>query len=79
MSRSEKIKNRLEECIFNGEVENKELVEIFKLTAKYLNLKTRSRYSESEGISYPGSLKRKLNTVEISGIEFIINKVLYNI
>jgi hypothetical protein len=73
MTRSELIYYRLMTCIHNGEVENSELIKIVQDISDILGLKTLTNYAKYEGISYPGAKKRKLEMVNISGINFIID------
>ena len=49
--RSAKIRERLFECIHNGEIENSDLLEIFKLTGIFVGACTVKKFSELNGIS----------------------------
>jgi hypothetical protein len=73
--RSIKIRERLFECIHNGELENSDLVQIFEHIGIILNLKTISNYAKAEKISYNGALKRKTQRVKIDNIDFIIDNI----
>lgn len=73
LDRGGKIKNRLFECIHNGEIENSDLVQIIEHNCKILNLQTISNYAKNEGISYNGAKKRNLEIIRIDGIKFIID------
>lgn len=70
---SMKIRERLFECIHNGELENSDLVQIFEHIGIILNLKTITNYAKANNISYNGALKRKTERVKIDTIEFIID------
>lgn len=56
-----------------GAITDAQLVQLIELASQYLNLQTLSNYAKSEGISYNGAKKRKISTVEIDGVKFIIN------
>jgi hypothetical protein len=71
--RSIKIKERVFECIHNGELENSDLVQIFEHIGTILNLQTLSNYAKNNKISYNGALKRKTERLKIDKIEFIID------
>lgn len=74
-NRSELIRERLFECIHNGELENSDLVQIFEHVGKILNLKTMSNFSRENNISYNGAKVRLKNNIPIiiDDIEFYIN------
>jgi len=57
----------------SGEISNTDLVQIIELSSIYLNLKTITNYAKSNGISYNGALKRRLNKVKIDKQTFIID------
>lgn len=71
MGRSELIRERLFECIHNGELSNGDLFKIFNHTADILNIKTLAEYARSEGISYQGALKRQLQIFNFSGLKLV--------
>lgn len=71
--RSIKIRERLFECIHNGELENSDLVQIFEHIGIILNLKTITNYAKANNISYNGALKRKTDKTKIDKVEFIID------
>jgi len=71
--RSVVIRERLFEVIHNGEINNRDLVQIFEHISIILNLKTISNYAKSEKISYNGALKRKTERLIVDKVEFIIN------
>jgi hypothetical protein len=71
--RSIKIRERLFECIHNGELENSDLVQIFEHIGTILNLKTITNYAKANKISYNGALKRKTDRIKIDSIELIID------
>jgi hypothetical protein len=73
MERSAKIRERLFECIHNGEIEDEDLAKITEHCCKILNLQTISNFSKSENISYNGVKYKKNGRVFIDGCEFIIN------
>ena len=75
MSRSELIRNRLGECIHNGELANEDLVEIFKLVGQILNIKTLSDYARDNKISYQGALKRKLQTFNFGSLKLVTDNL----
>jgi hypothetical protein len=55
-----------------GELDNSSLVELFKHTGAYLNLKTISDYARDNKMSYEGVKKcRKIE--EIYGVKFVID------
>ena len=74
-ARSELIKNRLIECIHNGELENTDLVQIFEHVGKILNLKTLSNYAKDNGITYNGAKVRlaKQEPIIVDDIELYID------
>lgn len=74
-TRSELIKNRLIECIHNGELDNPDLVQIFEHVGKILNLKTLSNYAKDNGITYNGAKIRlaKQKPIIIDDVEFYID------
>jgi len=55
-----------------GELDNNSLVELFKSTGAYLNLKTISDYAKENNISYEGA-KRFRRVEEIFGVKFVID------
>lgn len=69
--RSELIKNRLFECIHNGELKNDDLVQIFEHISVILNIKTLSKYAKDANISYQGALKRKLKIYNFNGLKLV--------
>lgn len=62
-----------EKSIIENNVSNEFLVQIFELSARYLNLQTLTNYAKSEKISYNGAKKRKLEKVVVDKEIFIIN------
>jgi hypothetical protein len=55
-----------------GELDNDSLVELFKLSGDYLNLKTISLYAKDNNMSYEGVKKcRKIE--EIHGVKYVID------
>jgi hypothetical protein len=73
MSRSALIRDRLFECIHNGELENDDLVRIIEHLSAILSLKTLTAYAESEHISYNAAKKRKKHTTTIGGELFVVD------
>lgn len=73
MSRSMLIRDRLFECIHNGEIDHQDLVQIFKHLMDILNISTLSDYARINKISYQGALKRKLEILDYRGIKLIID------
>ena len=73
MERSALIRDRLFECIHNGELNNDDLVQIFEHVGVILNLQTLSGYSRQENISYQGAKKRNKTSINIGGVNFIID------
>lgn len=71
--RSELIRERLFECIHNGELETSDLVQIIEHLSIILNLKTLSQYAKDEQISYNGAKKRQTDCVTIAGEKLIVN------
>lgn len=55
-----------------GELDNSSLVELFKHTGAYLNLKTISDYARDNGMSYEGAKKYR-RTETIYGVKFVID------
>jgi hypothetical protein len=61
----------------NGSLDNESLVEVIKLSDRYLNLATIADYAKRHGLSYPGAVLRvesgKVQVVEIAGVKLIID------
>lgn len=72
MSRSELIRERLFECIHNGELTNEDVVKIADYCFKILNLQTLSDYSKNKNISYNGAKCQK-DIVVMGNVKFIID------
>lgn len=72
-NRSAIIRERLFECIHNGELENSDLVKIFEHVAIILNICSLSDYARKEGISYQGALKRNLKTYQFGSLKLVTN------
>lgn len=70
-TRSELIKTRLFECIHNGELENIQLLEIFKHTGDILGICTPKQYAEYHKISVQAAHNK--NSESIFGIKLIID------
>jgi hypothetical protein len=71
--RSEQIRERLFECIHNGEVENCDLMKIFEYIGNdILNLQTRTSYGKVKGKSYNAHQWAK-EKVKIKTKEFIVD------
>jgi hypothetical protein len=71
-TRSTRIRERLCECIHNGEVKNEDLVKIIEHSFKILNLQTLSDYSRNTKKSYNGAKYNK-NVVVLGNVKFIID------
>lgn len=72
-TKSERIRERLFECIHNGMIETPDLVQIFEVIGNdYLNCQTLSNYARNKGISYNGAKLQK-NITKINGTKFIID------
>lgn len=56
----------------SGEIDNNSLVELFKQTGEYLNLKTISDYARDNNMSYEG-VKKGRRIEEIYGVKFVID------
>ena len=70
-SRSTIIRERLFECIHNGELENYDLVKIFEHIGTILNVCSLTEYAKRNGISYQGALKRNLTSYIFGGLKFV--------
>ena len=55
-----------------GELDDDSLVQIIELSAKYLNLKTISKYAKSNNMSYNGAKKFR-KSINIAGVKMIID------
>lgn len=77
MHRSEKIKERLFECLENGEISIGDEIAILQRIVQRLNLSTISEYSRKHGISPNGAKKRaesgKEAAVILNGQTFIVD------
>ena len=58
------ILNRIEQLYIEGMISNSFLVQNIKLSGDFLNLKTKSAYSASKGISYQGVKPTKTRMIE---------------
>jgi hypothetical protein len=76
MERSEKIKNRLIECLKNGEITIGHEIEIIEYLINRVNPLTPAEYARREGISRPAAKKRleagKESFISIGNQKFII-------
>jgi hypothetical protein len=72
MERSEIIRDRLIECIHNGELNNDDLVQIIEHGFKILNLQTLSDYARNNNKSYNGAKLQK-NQITLGNIKYIID------
>ena len=63
----------IERQIYEGSLSECDQLKLLNILCKYLNLQTITDYAKSEKISYNGAKKRKTESVEISGIKFIVN------
>lgn len=76
MDRSEKIKNRLIECLENGEISMGDEIEIIEYMVNRVNPLTPAQYARREGISRPAAKKRlesgKEAFISIANQKFII-------
>lgn len=70
-SRSVIIRERLFECIHNGEMENDDLVKVFEHVGIILNVCSLTEYAKRNNISYHGALKRNLNAYIFGGLKFV--------
>ena len=77
MKNSEKIKNRLVECVENGDLTFGDCIHIIEYLANKVNLVTQAQYSKKHEISRAGTYKRvasnKEATLLIGGVTFIID------
>lgn len=75
LERSNNIKERLKECLENGEISYTDEIEIIQHLCNRLNLTTPAQLAKSRGISYNGMKKRiesgKEMTVKLRGQTFI--------
>jgi hypothetical protein len=71
LTRSEIICECLKECIYNGEVENNQLWDIWINVGKYLGLCSPAQYSEQHKISPQAVYKKKIK--EYFGYKFLID------
>ena len=72
MQRSQLIRERLFECIHNGEINNADMVKIIEHCFIILNLQTLSDYAKTHNISYNGAKLRK-NNIILANVKFIID------
>lgn len=72
MSRSELIRERLFECIHNGELTNEDIIKITEHCFIILNLQTLSDYSRNRKISYNGAKCQK-NIIVLGNVKFIVD------
>lgn len=72
MNREELIHNRLEQCIYEGEISNDAMVKIIATLSQYLGLQNLTQYAKHKGISIQAAKKHK-NIISISGKYFAIN------
>jgi hypothetical protein len=77
MKNSEKIKNRLIQCVEEGELSLGDIIEIIQYLVSKVNLTTQAKYAKNHGISRAGVIKRlkggKEAFIEIIGNRFIID------
>jgi hypothetical protein len=77
MKNSERIKNRLIQCVEDGEVSLGDMIDILQYLANKVNLTTQAKYAKKHGISRPSVIKRldsgKEAFVEIIGNRFIVD------
>lgn len=77
MDRSSKIKERLFECLENGEIMMGDEIEIIQHMVQRLNLSTVSEYARHHGISPNGAKKRvdsnKEASIKLNGQTFILD------
>lgn len=77
MDRSSKIKNRLIECVRNGELTMGDELEIIEFLVNRMNLITPAQYARRERISRAGAKKRmeagKEAFVKLQGKVFIVS------
>lgn len=59
--------------IHNNILSNQNMVQVIEHLADVLNLQTITNYAKSEKISYNGAKKRKIESININGIKFLIN------
>ena len=75
--RSKLIKERLFECLKNGELTYTNEIEIVQYIAQRLNLTTKSQLAKERGISFNGMKSRiksgKEMIIELNGTELICN------
>lgn len=66
--------NRIGQLVQEGKLSNDFLVENFKLSGNFLNIKTKSNYKREAGISYPGVKPTKTRRIEdMFGVKFVID------
>ena len=77
MKNSNRIKNRLIQCVEEGEITFGDLIEIIEYLVNKVNLTSQSEYAKQLNISRAGVQKRiklgKEATLKIKGKQFIIN------
>tara|TARA_S200002703_G_C3800972_1_gene247535 strand:- start:1546 stop:1779 length:234 start_codon:yes stop_codon:yes gene_type:complete len=77
MKRSVIIKERLKECLSNGEISYTDEVEILQHLCNRLNLTTPAELARQRGLSFNGMKKRiqsgKEMVIELNGIELVCN------
>lgn len=75
--RSKLIKERLFECLKNGELTYTNEIEIVQYIAQRLNLTTKSKYAKEKNLSYNGLKLRiekgKEMVIELNGVDLICN------
>lgn len=69
---TEKIKEYISKCMFKGELENDDLVQIIELCGKFLNLETIPNYAKKNNISYNG-VKKCRPIVKMFEVKFVID------
>lgn len=67
------LKHKLSANYEIGAITDEQLVQLIELTAKYLNLKTRTNKAKSIGKSYNGIKKFIPHNLEIDGVKFYID------
>ena len=64
---------KIESNYIAGAISDEQLVQIIELGKTYLNLRTKTNYAKSNGLTYNGGLKRKVRKIEIDKVTFIID------
>jgi hypothetical protein len=64
MQRSDLIVNRLEECIYNGEITEEDMLKIFNLVCDYLNMKSFAELAKEKEVTVQAVYKSKIKYIE---------------